>query len=305
MMASLARRIVSAILLIGGFLLTLYVLPSAVGVCILVGLSVLGLAEFYGILKQAGIPAFNVLGPAAGATLLAASYVSLNSGALGLGSQPVWGDVPWMVLTAVVLMVCVRQFPQKNNPQPLPTIACTMMGIMYVPFLLLFVLFLAFRWEPVSWSAPVGATARCLVLYLIVVVKASDVGAYFVGSTLGRHKMFPRISPGKTWEGLAGGLATGLLSSVAFFWFCRQPGAGVVSLGALKIGAGHAWALGACLAAIGVVGDLVESLLKRSAGLKDSGRLLPGMGGILDVLDSLLFASPVLYFYLRCAAAHP
>lgn len=301
-MSSLPRRILSAILLLGGLGLTLYVLPSAVAVCILAVLSVLGILEFYCILQNAGIPAFNRIGPAAGLVLLAAGYFSLNAGALGCGSHPAWADAPWMVLTAIVFAICVRQFPQKNNPQPLPTIACTMMGIMYVPFLLMFALFLAFRWEPVSWATPIGSTAQNLILYLIIVVKASDVGAYFVGTLLGRHKLFPRISPGKTWEGLAGGMATGILASAAFLWHCTPDGTGVASLGVLRLDATHGWILGALLSAIGVVGDLVESLLKRSAGLKDSGRLLPGMGGILDVLDSLLFAIPTLYFYLRYAA---
>jgi phosphatidate cytidylyltransferase len=140
-----------------------------------------------------------------------------------------------------------------------------------------------------------------VILYLIVVVKASDVGAYLVGSTCGRHKMFPRISPGKTWEGLAGGFVAGILASLALFWLWENPASEshTAELGRLTLTFGHALFLGAFLAAIGVIGDLVESLLKRSAGLKDSGCIFPGMGGILDVLDSLLFAAPALYFYLR------
>jgi phosphatidate cytidylyltransferase len=186
----------------------------------------------------------------------------------------------------------------------LPTIACTLLGVLYVPFLLMFLVWLSFRWTPTSGLAPLSATATSLVLYLIVVVKASDVGAYFVGSSIGRHKMFPRISPGKTWEGLAGGLASGILASAVCFWFLRGrvTCTGSVEFGKLTLSFFHAWILGGLLAGIGVIGDLVESLLKRSAGLKDSGRLFPGMGGILDVLDSLLFAAPALYFYMRWCA---
>ena len=127
------------------------------------------------------------------------------------------------------------------------------------------------------------------------------MGAYFVGSLVGRHKMFPRISPGKTWEGLAGGFLAGIAASMILYWLWRSPDPSlpVAEFGRLSLTWGHALFLGAFLAAIGVIGDLVESLLKRSAGLKDSGQLFPGMGGILDVLDSLLFAAPALYFYLR------
>jgi phosphatidate cytidylyltransferase len=142
-----------------------------------------------------------------------------------------------------------------------------------------------------------------LIIYLILVVKASDIGAYLVGSTCGRHKLFPRVSPGKTWEGLAGGLATGVLMSVLFCaWLRLGPvDPHTTAAGHLVIGPVDAWVLGFLLSAIGVLGDLIESLLKRSAGLKDSGNHVPGMGGVLDVLDSLLFAAPALYFYLRWA----
>lgn len=298
-MASLSRRLLSAAALLGALALLLYVLPSVVSVAVLVALAVLGMLEFYVILNAAGIPAFRILGTIAGVCLLLVSYLSANGAGLGLAALPLQDDLPMALLTAIVFAVCVRQFPQKNNPQPLPTIACTMLGIMYVPFLLAFVLRLAFHWDPTPWSSPFGPTARALLLYLIIVVKMSDVGAYAVGSTLGRHKLFPRISPGKTWEGLAGGLAAGILASVVFCWMVRNsPGENPLRL--LHLGGWHPWILGAVLGIVGVIGDLVESLLKRSAGFKDSGTILPGMGGMLDVLDSLLFAAPALFFYLRC-----
>lgn len=298
-MASLARRLFSATALIGGVVLLLYVLPSIVSVCVLMLLAVLGMLEFYVILNHAGIPAFRVMGTIAGVCFLAVSYVAANSAAgLGLDHWPLRTDLPLALLTMIVFAVCIRQFPQKNNPQPLPTIACTVMGVMYVPFLLAFIPPLAFHWDPTPWHSPFGSTARALLLYLIIVVKMSDVGAYAVGSTVGRHKLFPRISPGKTWEGLAGGLAAGILTSVLFCWLMRNAAGNPLSI--LQFSGWHPWLLGALLGIVGVIGDLVESLLKRSAGLKDSGGILPGMGGMLDVLDSLLFASPALYFYLRC-----
>lgn len=299
---TLLRRIVSAIILLGGAGLLLFKLPSFIGVLILVALAVLALIEFYGMQRNAGIPAFRNIGIVSGIALLASAYVSLNISLLIGGTAPdAWRELPAMIMILIVFTIFVRQFPQKNNAQPLPTIACTMLGLVYVPLLLLFMLNLCFRWTPTAWNESFSPTATSLIVYLVLVVKASDIGAYFVGSTLGRHKMFPRISPGKTWEGLAGGFAAGIVASMASYWFFHNPDPTVqaAQFGLLSLTWGHALFLGAFLAAIGVIGDLVESLLKRSAGLKDSGHLFPGMGGILDVLDSLLFAAPALYFYLR------
>jgi phosphatidate cytidylyltransferase len=119
---------------------------------------------------------------------------------------------------------------------------------------------------------------------------SADSAALFAGSALGRHRLAPRISPGKTWEGLAGGLAGGVLGAV------------IVRGAALPwMPAWHAVALAVAVALAGTAGDLVESLLKRWAGVKDSGTLFPGHGGMLDRLDSLLFGAPVLYGYLLYA----
>ncbi|MEI8140122.1 MAG: phosphatidate cytidylyltransferase [bacterium] len=299
---TLLRRLFSAIILLGTSGLLLFKLPSILGVVVVMVLAVLALLEFYNIQKNSGIPAFRNIGIVSGVAILASAYVSLNvSTIIGPAAPDAWRELPGLVVTMIVFIIFVRQFPQKENPQPLPTIACTMLGLVYLPLMLMFMMHLCFRWTPTSWNMPFSPTARAVILYLIVVVKASDVGAYLVGSTCGRHKMFPRISPGKTWEGLAGGFITGILASLALFWLWHNPSpeSHTAELGRLTITFGHALFLGAFLAAIGVIGDLVESLLKRSAGLKDSGCIFPGMGGILDVIDSLLFAAPALYFYLR------
>ena len=130
-----------------------------------------------------------------------------------------------------------------------------------------------------------------MILYLIAVVKASDTGAYFTGRFLGRHKLIPRLSPNKTWEGLAGGFLFSLIVSLLFWWFAGG------QLGVVSLRVWDAAILGVLLAGSGVIGDLVESMIKRNADIKDSGHLIPGMGGVLDVLDSLLFGAPVLYAY--------
>jgi phosphatidate cytidylyltransferase len=124
------------------------------------------------------------------------------------------------------------------------------------------------------------------LLLLVVTVMASDTLAFFVGSALGKRKLAPSISPGKTVEGAVGGLLGGVGGALAL-WAAGMP----------NVPAWHAGLLGAVVAILGMLGDLLESLLKRWAGVKDSGRLFPGHGGMLDRLDSLLFGAPVVYYY--------
>jgi phosphatidate cytidylyltransferase len=129
------------------------------------------------------------------------------------------------------------------------------------------------------------------VLHFILVTKFSDLGAYVTGSLFGKHKMIPRISPGKTWEGFAGAVVISTLISVGYVKLAHSK--------VPEMTVPHAVALGILLSSTAVIGDLIESLFKREAGVKDSGRLFPGIGGILDLMDSLLFNAPLMYLYLR------
>jgi phosphatidate cytidylyltransferase len=132
-----------------------------------------------------------------------------------------------------------------------------------------------------------GDHGKQWIVFLYLVIWASDTGAYYIGSSLGKHKLYPKISPKKSVEGLIGGmLAAAGVALLCRAWFL--PAVGVL----------EAAVLGLVLAVAGTLGDLVESLFKRSVGVKDSGNLIPGHGGILDRMDSMLFAAPVLYYYL-------
>src|ERR1051325_2354731 len=137
--------------------------------------------------------------------------------------------------------------------------------------------------------------AAHLLSFFFLVVMGADTGAYYVGRALGKNKLASAISPGKTWEGVFGGLIAALASgTVAHFWFFREL--------PLK------WTLplAAVMMVLGVLGDLTESALKRSAGAKDAAKLLPGHGGVLDRLDSLLFNAPLLYYFARLYfGSHP
>ena len=127
-----------------------------------------------------------------------------------------------------------------------------------------------------------------LLSFFFLVIMGSDTAAYYVGRALGKHKLAPSISPGKTWEGVAGGLAASqLMATIAHYWFFRDL--------PLK------WALplAAAMTVVGIFGDLTESALKRGAGAKDAANILPGHGGLLDRLDSLLFNAPLIYYFGR------
>jgi len=140
----------------------------------------------------------------------------------------------------------------------------------------------------VALRAIPGENGSDLLLLALVCVTLSDTGAYYVGSAFGRHKMAPAISPKKTWEGAFGGWLGSLFGAVlAHAWFFQ------------RLSWGHAFVLGTLLCVARIAGDLAESLLKRAAGVKDSSGLLPGHGGVLDRVDSLMVAAPVLYYYWR------
>lgn len=143
-----------------------------------------------------------------------------------------------------------------------------------------------------SWVALRSATDAWTLAAVILVVKSSDIGAYFTGHAIGRHKLIPWLSPGKTWEGFFGGmvLAAGVGAAIGAWG----------SLPAITLQTGIA--LGIVMGVVGPFGDLLESALKRGAGMKDSGRIVPGMGGLFDVLDSLLLAGPVAWLLISPAA---
>lgn len=288
----LAHRLMSGCLIGAAMLLAACFMPSMGVLLLILAVSALGQFEFYALLRKAEIPSFRLVGVACGTALIAATFFTADGGGGRLGSAYKWEH---FVLVASLIAMFVRQFPQKNNPMPLQTIGCTLLGIWYVPYLFNFFTRLCFAWEGDqggSWQH-IDRTGRILCLYVVAVVKCGDIGAYFTGRTFGRHKLFPRISPAKTWEGLFGGIALSMVASVAFGL------AGGNRLGEIPLPVAHAVVLGLLLSVIGVVGDMFESLLKRAAGAKDSSAFIPGMGGVLDVIDSLLFGAPVLYVYMK------
>jgi phosphatidate cytidylyltransferase len=182
----------------------------------------------------------------------------------------------------------LKQFFSRSNTAGILAISTTLFGLMYVPWLLNFI-------QKINFFP--GVDGHYYLLYFVLITKFSDTGAYAVGSLIGKHKMIPRISPGKTWEGFGGAIAVSTLASLLFVHFFGKHMPGMNWL--------HAIVLGIILSTSAVVGDLIESLFKREAGVKDSGGFFPGIGGILDLLDSLLFNAPIMYLYLRHILTRP
>ena len=292
------RRLLSTVLLWSVILAALFsgnrLLSDGVFVLLVAFLAVAGLIEFYGLVEKRGLTTFKWCGLIGGVALMVGTFLQLN-GKLGINNSPARvNDFETGFLILFVLGLCVRQLAAKNMTAGLVAISTTLFGLMYVPWLLNFIQKINFF--PFATGSPADA-GKFFLLYFILITKFSDMGAYVVGSLIGRHKMIPRISPAKTWEGFGGAILVSTGASLAFVHFF---GAKMVGMNYL-----HAVVLGVILSVTAVIGDLIESLFKREADMKDSGALFPGIGGILDLLDSLLFNAPIMYLYLRHILTHP
>lgn len=280
------RRLTSSVILWTIVLLAIFsndpLVKNYFFLAIMVVLAGAGLIEFYDLARKIGLPCYKGWGIFGGLLLMVATFFYISPLFAAPVSPAEANDFETSFLILFVLGLCVRQFVSKSNPEAITAIATTLFGLMYIPWLLNFI-------QKINFYP--GLDGRFYVLHFILVTKFSDLGAYVTGSLIGRHKMIPRISPGKTWEGFGGAIVVSTLVSVAYMKIAADK---VPQLTLI-----HAIILGIILSSTAVVGDLIESLFKREAGLKDSGRLFPGIGGILDLMDSLLFNAPLMYLYLR------
>jgi len=254
------------------------------------GFGLIALWEFYRMLDFARLPNFKITGLICGGIMLIGSFYYFSK----LGPAASY-DFEIAVLLFFLLTVITRQmFAGLKHDDPLQTMAYTVFGLLYVLWLFNFITKIVYL-TPRSASGVV--TGQFYVLYLVAVTKFSDMGAYLTGSAIGRHLMSPHISAKKTWEGFFGALAFALVCSLAMFQL--MPGHLAV------LNWTHATILGLLLGFAAIIGDLAESIIKRATGVKDSGRLLPGIGGALDLIDSLLFTAPLLFFYMRLVIRVP
>jgi phosphatidate cytidylyltransferase len=260
-------RVLSGLALVPILLIVVWLLPPVYFTLLAVIAAVIGLNELYAMAKARGNAPLAATGIAFGVLIIINAYRPLYASA---GGMHVW------IVLSVLAVTTVRMFSRRAVEGALEEISVTLFGILYVALL--------FGYQI---SILVGPGKRWLV-FLYLVIWASDTGAFYAGTNLGKHRLYEKISPKKSIEGLIGGTAASAVVAVlGKAWLVQS------------LGWTEAALLGALLALVGTAGDLVESLIKRSAGVKDSGTLIPGHGGILDRMDSMLFAAPVLFYYLR------
>ncbi len=246
--------------------------------------SIWGLYEYYQLAEKLGAKPYKPIGYLAGVCMFAYGVVDNSALSVFLPTQSISAYV--ILLTFFVFIVAL--FDEHKNT--VLNLSHTLTGLIYVvlPFVILVnISCIDKNYLPTTtnWVKNIAPYNFHYIIGIILLIWVSDVGAYIVGSIIGKHKLYERISPGKTWEGSIGAAFITVGSSfIIANWFPEL---------ALK----HWIAISILVSVFGTIGDLVESMLKRQAGVKDSGKIMPGHGGILDRFDSLLFVSPFIYAY--------
>ncbi len=240
--------------------------------CVCSAVVALGLREMMGLLKAKGIPVFDLYTIAGGVAIIAAIFFT---------------NFPRTISSDLVLWVfygwCMGLFfltvARREVEGAISTLLCSIGSLLYVAVAFGFLIRIVYM---------EGIDGRWFVFYTFVTVYASDMVAYAVGSLVGSKPLAPAISPKKTMEGAMGGLLGACAASLI-----------AQRLMLPQVGVLHAVALGFLIGIVSQIGDLWESLLKRDAQVKDSGQSIPGMGGVLDLLDGLLFCAPLVFLYLK------
>jgi len=258
----LAQRIISSAILISIIIVVILVdwLCSLLIVLFIIG----GLYEYFTMLEKKGISIYKYFGIGIG-TIIPLSIM------LRFEPTKSW-ELLFIVLALISLIL--MQFKRRESSGVIVDISTTLFGILYVSWFFSFMIKIRYLPDGLGYLTA-----------LLLITKLGDIGAYLVGSRWGKKLLIPRISPKKTIEGALGGLAFSILG-------------GLASKPLLPFGYGQLFMISLSLGIIGQLGDFSESLLKRDCQVKDSGNIFPGMGGVLDEIDSLLFTAPVFYFIL-------
>lgn len=263
--SDLPTRVITALVLVGTVATALF--AGGGWLMLLVGaLSVLGIIEFYTALRRVGYIPLSLFGILGAVGVLVGAWISGPIAAAGFAAT-----------TAVAILLWYSLLVRRN---PLDNAALTMLGVLWIPVMF-------------SFAAPIAQhpNHRPLIVAVVIATGVLDIGSFFIGKRFGRRKLAPELSPNKTVEGLVGGVAVGIGVTVLLTlipWF--EPLDWKAGLG-----------LGVVVAVFGPLGDLAESLIKRSIGIKDMGSILPGHGGVLDRVDAFLFTIPAAYFFFRLA----
>ncbi len=263
----LYKRVISGLLFLPIFYAVTWELPPVYFAALLMLTAAMGQYEFYRMARTRGSSPCAGLGILAGVLIILEAYHPFPRGA----------EIFFMA-GCIMLVMVARLFSRRPVEGAIDDIAFTLAGIFYVAVLFAFQILIRMGVDGKQW-----------LVFLYFVIWASDIGAYAIGIPFGKHRLYEKVSPKKSIEGFAGAL----IASVGMALVCR-----IWFMQAIPFGIGEAIGIALVLAVVGTIGDLVESLLKRASGLKDSGGIIPGHGGILDRMDSMLFAAPILYCYL-------
>ncbi len=260
------KRLLTGVIGIPIIYVILWYLPKEYLWLLILTAAGLGMHELYRMAEQKGVRPQKTLGIVLGLLLVINFF------------KPLFPDLKFEFLVTLFLVVVMlaRLFSARPVDGALEDISVTLLGIFYVAMLFGFQSRIRMLNDGKQW-----------LVFMYIVIWASDTAAYYIGTAFGRHRLYEKISPKKSVEGLAAAVAGAVLASLACrLWFMPT------------MPAMEAATLGAILSCVGVLGDLAESLIKRGVGVKDSGGLIPGHGGVLDRMDSMLFAAPVLFYYL-------
>lgn len=283
-MSELARRVLFSIVAIPVALGAIWFGDWALAALLAIA-AALAANEYYGVARAAGLEPMSMLG----AALAGLTPLVLHAQRRGVLS----GELAPIAIIVVLALFAVSIWTRWPGGRPIAATSTTVFGILYTGATLGFGY--ALRYHPYAVGARAGAALLALPLIL---TWTSDIGAYFVGRALGKRKLIPAVSPGKTIAGAVGAVVLCMLASWAYTHWVLVPNASLaMSLKHRDIAAPAIAALlfGALISGAAQIGDLAESLIKRDAGVKDSSHLLPGHGGVLDRLDSLFFVLPVAY----------
>lgn len=264
------KRILTAVVVLP-FLIASILIDSLWWVFVLLAVAamVLALWEFYLLAKQ--LKPDRTAGYIAGAALVTIALYNDPAAVL---------LVQFVIIALIIGTLIAATVRGAPFDKMIASAGATILGVLYVAFLGSHLISIRTGFNP--------TLSRHLLSFFFLVLMGADTGAYYIGRALGKHKLAPSISPGKTWEGAIGGLLAALaMAALAHFWFFREL--------PLK----YILPLAAVMTVVGILGDLAESALKRGAGAKDAANILPGHGGMLDRLDSLLFNAPLIYYFAR------
>lgn len=263
------RRTIITLALIASVVGIVYVLPNWMYCLVITFLIAMGLFEFFRMVEKRDIFVYKYFGTIIGA--LIPIVIFMGDSFLDMKNlEP-------LLIVAACLFAFTLQFIRRDNARDhLVSTALTLFSLFYISWFFSFFI-----------KIKLLDNGANLIMFLVLVTKTADIGAYVIGRRYGKSELIPRISPNKTKEGAIGGIASSVVMAVILGSFLT------------KFSISHLLILGIVMAVLGQVGDLAESLIKRDCNVKDSGSYLAGIGGVLDLIDSLLFTAPVFYFYIK------